>query len=228
MERRLMKAIIFDLDGTLVDSAPDIHGSTNVLLRSLGHQPLSLETVRGFIGNGVPKLVERVMREVGIAFTPERHQELVATFQTHYTANPVVHTVVYPGVRDVLEVLRTRGYALGVCTNKVHAITLQILAGLRLDSYFDAVVGGDSLPTHKPDPAMLFDCIKQLGADNVFYVGDSEVDAATAVAAQVPFALFTSGYRKTPTRDIAHTTRFSNYADLAGFLSAVGERPVRL
>ena len=223
-----MRAIIFDLDGTLCDSAPDLRAVSNVLLRSMGYQPLSLEVVRGFIGNGVPKLVERVMKVSDIDFTEKRHAEMTATFERLYTESPVTHTVLYPGVRDALDMLKSRGYVMGVCTNKVHGITLQVLEGLKIDQYFGAVVGGDSLPTRKPDPAMLHDCAKQLGTDDVWYVGDSEVDSETAVAAGMRFSLFTNGYRKRPVSEIEHTTRFSTFADLAGFLSAVNEKSVTL
>lgn len=223
-----MKAVIFDLDGTLVDSAADIHAAANALLRSMGYQPMTPETIRGFVGNGVPKLVERVMREAGIEYTLERHAGLTATFERLYGEKPVAYSVLYPGVRDALEVLKQRGYVMGVCTNKVHAITVQVLEGLRIDGYFDVVIGGDSLPVHKPDPAPLFACIEALGADQVVFVGDSEVDGATAEAAKVPFALYTNGYRKKPVAEIPHTANFTNFADLAGFLGAVGEKTVKL
>ena len=223
-----MRAIIFDLDGTLCDSAPDLRATANALLRSMGYQPLSLEVIRGFIGNGVPKLVERVMKQSDIEFTPERHADMTATFEKLYAEKPVARTVLYPGVLDALDLLKGRGYVMGVCTNKVHGITLQVLEGLKIDKYFDAVVGGDSLSTRKPDPAMLQHCVKELGAADVWYVGDSEVDSETAVAADIKFSLFTNGYRKSPVNEIAHNTRFSTFADLAGFLSAVGEKSVTL
>lgn len=85
---------------------------------------------------------------------------------------------------------------MGVCTNKVHKITLQVLEGLGISNFFGSVIGGDSLPTHKPDPAMMHACIKELGADDVVYVGDSEVDAATAVAAKIPFLLLVRAIEK--------------------------------
>ena len=214
-----MPAVIFDLDGTLCDSAPDLRLTANMLLESLGHQPLSLEVIHSFIGNGVPTLVKRVMKYSGIEFTEQSHVEMTAAFEKLYGENPVAETALYPGVRDALELLKSRGYVMGVCTNKVHKITLQVLEGLKINQYFDAVVGGDSLPTHKPDPAMLHDCIKQLGSEDVWYVGDSEVDSETAVAAGVRFSLFTNGYRRSPVSEIEHTTNFSTFADLSGLLS---------
>lgn len=223
-----MRAIIFDLDGTLCDSAPDLRASANALLRSMGYPPLSLEVIRSFIGNGVPTLVKRVMAHSDIEFTEERHVLMTETFEKLYSADPVALTVLYPGVRDALDMLKQRGYVMGVCTNKVHGITLQVLDGLEISQYFTAVVGGDSLPARKPDPAMLHECAKKLGCEDVWYVGDSEVDSETAVAADIKFSLFTNGYRKSPVSEIAHTSRFSTFADLAGFLSAVNEKTVTL
>ena len=214
-----MRAVIFDLDGTLCDSAPDLHASANVLLAGLGKDPLALDLVRSFIGNGVPKLVERVMRASDIAFDPERHAQLTGQFERIYTANPVSETVLYPGVRDVLDTLRAEGCPLGVCTNKVHHITMQVLQGLGVDMYFGSVIGGDSLPTHKPDPAMMHACIKELGGGDVVYVGDSEVDSATAVAAGIPFVLFAKGYRKSPVEEIPHGAVFNDFSELPAILS---------
>jgi len=209
-----MKVVIFDLDGTLVDSAPDIHGVTNALLRSMGYQPQSLDEVRSFIGNGIPKLVERVMRASDIEYTSARHAELTETFLSLYAAQPVAQTVLYPSVRDALETLGRQEYRLGVCTNKSHAITLQVLQALGIADLFGAVVGGDSLPQRKPDPAPLLHCAAQLDASQVIYVGDSEVDAGTAEAAGVPFILFTEGYRKTEAANLTHAHRFDDFAGL--------------
>lgn len=114
---------------------------------------------------------------------------------------------------------------MGVCTNKVHKITLQVLEGLGISDFFGSVIGGDSLPTHKPDPAMLFACIKELGATNVLYVGDSEIDAATAVAAKVPFLLFSEGYRKSPVESIPHDDVFPDFNDLPALLNGLTGSP---
>lgn len=130
-----MRAVIFDLDGTLCDSAPDLRAAANKLLQSIGHKPLSLEVVKSFIGNGVPKLVERIMVHSEIELTMSRHIELYAEFERIYGANPVERTVLYPGVRDALDMLQRRGYAMGICTNKAHKITLMVLEGLKIDHF---------------------------------------------------------------------------------------------
>lgn len=218
-----MRAVIFDLDGTLCDSAPDLHSSANAMLADIDLNPLPLDLVRSFIGNGVPKLVERVMMASDIPFNADHHAELTAKFEAIYSANPADKTVLYPGVLTLLKGLKASGVPLGVCTNKVHKITLQVLEGLGISGFFGSVIGGDSLPTHKPDPAMLFACMKELGAENVAYVGDSEVDAATAVAANIPFLLFSEGYRKSPVEDIPHDHVFADFAQLPALLKGMAD-----
>ncbi len=216
-----MKAVIFDLDGTLVDSAPDIHAAVNALMRAMGYQPLAFPVVRSFIGNGVPKLVERVMRERDLAFTPQRHAALTEQFHALYAQQPARKTRCYPGVSEMLNRLKAEGYALGICTNKDMDLTRKVLDGMGIAGLFSATIGGDSLPVKKPDPAPFFACKQQLKAKSVVYVGDSEIDAATAKAAKTPFALFTEGYRKTPVAAIPHDVAFSDFARFAGMLPAL-------
>ena len=218
------RAVIFDLDGTLVDSAPDIHASANALLRAMGYQPIAYDLLCSFIGNGIPKLVERVMRASHIEVTEARHAELTARFSALYAEKPAEKTTLYPGVLALLDSLRDRGFGLGICTNKAHGLTLKVLDGMGLGDRFGSVIGGDSLPVKKPDPAPFFACRDALGADEVVYVGDSETDAATAQAAGVPFALFTEGYRKTSVALIPHQVAFSDYGKLAPLLDALLEK----
>lgn len=213
-----MKAIVFDLDGTLVDSAPDIHATAVKMLADEGKPALDLDTIRGFIGNGIPKMVERVSKASDLDLSAENQARLMASFVKHYSDAPAEHSVVYPGVFDLLDMLEYRGYALGVCTNKQEDLSNAVLEQLGLAKYFSAVIGGDSLLVHKPNPDPLFYTFSALKARHKFYVGDSEVDAQTAKAAGVIFALYTEGYRKGPVSEMPHHFAFSDYDDLAEFI----------
>ena len=115
---------------------------------------------------------------------------------------------------DALEVLREAGFGLGVCTNKFHAPSVQILDALDLSRFFDVVIGGDSLPVKKPDPAPLHAAFGTLRASPEFYVGDSEIDAETAKRSGIAFGLFTKGYRKTPVEDLPHSFSFDDFSTL--------------
>lgn len=213
-----MKAVIFDLDGTLIDSAPDIHAASAKMLTELGMDPLDYPTIRSFIGNGVPKLIERIMAAKEIAITPDSHDKLHDIFMRHYNAAPADLTELYPGLLPVLAWLRDHDFALAVCTNKPEEPTRAILDAFDLTATFPVVVGGDTLPVKKPDPAPLVHTISELGAADILYVGDSEVDAETAKAANVPFAIYTEGYRKSPLDQVHHDYAFSHYDQLMDIL----------
>ncbi|MCW9044633.1 MAG: phosphoglycolate phosphatase [Pseudopelagicola sp.] len=206
-----MKAIIFDLDGTLIDSAPDIHASVNKMLAAEGQAALDLATVTAFIGNGLPKLVERVMAHVGMDMAA--FERVVADVLAIYSAHGAESTRVYPHVPEVLKVLKDQGFRLGVCTNKPHEPAVIILDDLGLAGFFEVVIGGDSTAAKKPDPLPLRTAMAALGED-VLYVGDSEIDAETAERAGVPFALFTEGYRKVGIDEMTHAHAFEDFRDL--------------
>lgn len=222
-------AVIFDLDGTLVHSSPDLHAAAVAMLRDLGRDPVTLEQVTGFIGNGVPKLVERSLRATG-GVPEDGGAAALASFSTHYTRDPVRLTRPYPGVMAVLATLDRLGVALGICTNKPETAAHQVLdgvgmAGTRTRPLFDAVVGGDTLTVRKPDPAPVRHALQQLGHGTALYIGDSETDAATAQAAELPFALFTGGYRKTPVTDLPHDFAFDHFDELGDWLATRIARP---
>ncbi|TDK43730.1 phosphoglycolate phosphatase [Antarcticimicrobium luteum] len=211
-----MTAIIFDLDGTLVDSAPDIQAAANRMLEGEGAEPLDLPTVIGFIGNGLPKLVERAMGARDLPM--DRHTELTARTLAFYNAESTARTLPYPGLVAALDALRAQGFALGICTNKPAAPARDILDQFDLARHFEVVIGGDTLPVKKPDPAPLraaFDALARGG----LYVGDSEVDAETAERAGVPFLLFTEGYRKQPVEALPHLARFDHFDALPGLVA---------
>ncbi|MBV1867821.1 MAG: phosphoglycolate phosphatase [Marinosulfonomonas sp.] len=209
-----MSSIVFDLDGTLIDSAPDLHAAANRLLQAEGHSGLSLAQVKSFIGNGVPVLVAKLAKATGLDQSAVSLSALTARFVTDYDAHSSDLTMLYPGVLDALSVLRDRGVRLGICTNKPAVPTQTILSAFQLDGFFEVVIGGDTFPVRKPDPKPLLAAFEQLGDGPRLYVGDSEVDANTALAAAVPFALFTQGYRKTPVEDFECVFHFEGFETL--------------
>ncbi|MBN8293980.1 phosphoglycolate phosphatase [Rhodobacter sp. NTK016B] len=210
--------IVFDLDGTLIDSAPDLHAAINRVLAEWGKAPFDLPTVKRFIGNGIPALVTLARQSRGL---DEAEQPLmVARMFAHYTAAPATLTRPFPHVIPALQRLVAGGARLGLCTNKAESPTLSILTALKMERYFDTVIGGDSLPTQKPDPAPLLAAFDGLGGSGL-YIGDSEVDAECARRAGVPFALFTRGYRKTPVDQLPHVLAFDDFAGLTERLTAL-------
>ncbi|MDK2757905.1 MAG: phosphoglycolate phosphatase [Blastomonas fulva] len=208
-----VRTVIFDLDGTLLDSAPDLHAAANRLLADMGRKPLSLDTVAGFVGNGVGTLVRLCLEATGGVCD---FDEAVELFHEHYAWAPADLTLVYDGVPELLKHLSGHGFSLGVCTNKPHGFAVTILTKLGLLPFFAEVTGGDSIGRLKPDPAMLLHCMAQLGSDrySTLYVGDSEVDNETALRAEVPLALFANGYRKTPLADFSTILIFEHHSEL--------------
>lgn len=206
-----MTQIVFDLDGTLVHSAPDIRAGVNIVMEQEGLPPFTLKEITSFIGNGLPKLVERV---VGArALNMDGFDDLYGKVSAAYDSVNGNETALYPGVEQVLDILLERGHRLGVCTNKPLAPTQAVLDAMGISDRFLIVIGGDSLTVKKPDPEPLLATFAAMGGGGV-YVGDSEVDAATAKAARIPFVLFTEGYRKTPLAELPHHENFSDWRDV--------------
>ncbi|MGX9355465.1 HAD-IA family hydrolase [Roseobacteraceae bacterium S113] len=195
--------IAFDLDGTLIDSIHHIHTAVSLALAEMSLGEIDKDRLQTFVGNGLPTLIARVGAHLGLA--ESALNELETRSLHHYTTRPSDPAIVYPGVHDALTALRDAGHALAICTNKPFQATLAAMRDTKLESYFDLMIGGDSLPTRKPAPGMLLACAPDL------YVGDSEVDADTAQNARLPFLLFTEGYRKTPLDEIAKSDAFSHY-----------------
>lgn len=214
-----MAALVFDLDGTLIDSAPDIRAAVNRMLEDEGRAPLDLPTVISFIGNGLPRLVARAMQARDCP--PEDHDRLTRATLAYYQAAPATLSRPYPGIHAALEALRSAGHRLGICTNKPEAPARAILADFDMAALFDVVVGGDTLAVRKPDPAPLIHAVEAMSGPPVF-VGDSEIDAETAARARIPFVLFTEGYRKVPVDTLPHAALYSAASDLPGAIAALG------
>lgn len=212
-------AVIFDLDGTLIDSVPDIHATVNRVLGAMGLAETDRATVQGFVGNGLPALIDRLLAHHAQMLSPKARTALIAAFEADYSARHDL-TTPYPGVRQALERLIAQGAVLGICTNKPIGPARAILDHLVLSPQFAAVLGGDSLPLRKPDPEHLRATARLLQRPKVIFVGDSEVDAATAQAAALPFLLYTEGYRKTPVDRMTHTAAFDDWAALPDLVAA--------
>lgn len=210
--------VIFDLDGTLIDSAPDIHRVANIVLAERDLPELSFTTVRDFIGNGVGVLVARILLSLNRPSDGMEHRAMVGRFIELYE-DAVTLTTLYPGVTDMLDELARQGCPMAICTNKPEAPARSVLGHFGLSAHFTVVVGGDSLAERKPHPAPLLAALSALGVERAVFVGDSEVDAETAVAAGLPLALYSGGYRKTPVTELGARLIFDHHAALPALLS---------
>lgn len=211
-------AVIFDLDGTLIDSALDIHATANRVMGEMGFAALTLAEVQAFVGKGLPNLVARLLERHGEDPAGPHLGPTIARFETEYlTAHRL--TTLYPGARLALDHLLASGAALGLCTNKPIGPARAVMDHLNLTPLFAALLGGDSLTCRKPDPEHLHATARALNRRKVIFVGDSEVDADTAKAARVPFLLFTEGYRKSPVDQIPHSAAFADWGQLPALVT---------
>ncbi len=216
------RAVVFDLDGTLIDSAPDLARLLNKVLGECGRSEIELDRVRGFVGDGIAKLVERGFQATGSA-EAEECRTATRRFIAYYEAEPSALTRAYDGVVDTLALLKRDGRRLGVCTNKAERVTHAVLKSLGIDRFFDAVIGGDTLPVRKPDPAPLREAIGRLGLarEDAVMIGDNEHDAATAEAAGVPFVLVTYGYARVPLSELPAAATVARFDDIPDALKRI-------
>ena len=217
-------SIVWDLDGTLVDSAPDLASALNIVLDKRGFFSHSIDVVRTMIGNGVPKLVERGFNAVGMRLDAAQLEELVEMFMQEYVACATEQTRPYPMVAEVLDQIRDMNIPMGVCTNKPEAISRQILDGLGLSGYFSSVIGGDTTTGRKPDPLPLLTCLKELVSTPQLslMIGDSAVDVNAARAAGVGVCVVPWGYRPVPAEDLGADFVLSDLARLPGMIREAG------
>jgi phosphoglycolate phosphatase len=212
--------VVFDLDGTLIDSAPDMHRAVNLMLADLGCPPLALDEIRTMVGDGASALIARALAaRQCVTADPSK---ALAEFLEHYEADPTAFTRTFPGVPETLERLQAFGLTLAICTNKPTRLTEMILKRLDIDRFFVKIVAGDTLPFRKPDPRALLDIVNSFGTPTAatLMVGDSEVDAATAHAANVPFVLMTYGYHRGPIDGISSIATLDHFRELATLLHA--------
>lgn len=221
------KAILFDLDGTLVDSAADMAAALNHVLVQDGFPELSVAAVTRMIGGGIPLLIERALVAHGEEATQERVAAVYPRYREAYISRAVEQTRLFPGVADVLQACREKGARLGVCTNKPEEISRVILSGLGVDSLFDVVIGGDTLAAKKPDPAPVLEGLERLKCAPAegLMVGDSAADANAAKAAAVRAILVTFGYSQDPVRSLPNDGIVESFADLPGAIGRLAGSP---
>jgi phosphoglycolate phosphatase len=194
-----VRAVTIDLDGTLLDTIPDLAVAANMMLAQLERPPLPVERIRTFVGKGIPKLVERTLgADVGAEVDPALVHHALPIFEHCYTEVNGRHTTIYPGVEEGLAELAQRGFALACVTNKAEAFTLPLLEMVGFASKFHVVVAGDTTARKKPHPEPLLRACEALGAapGDVLMIGDSLNDTQAARAAGCPVFCVTYGYNE--------------------------------
>jgi len=208
-----MRAVVFDLDGTLIDSLPDIATAVNRVLAWRGLEALPPMQIEGMIGDGAKVLLDRALNARGeVAAAAD-----MDVFMDWYTVHGADETRPYPGMVEALAALRRAGHRLGVCTNKPAAAAREILASLGLDGYFDAVTGGDSTPYRKPDPRHLAATLAALGATEAVMVGDHFNDMAAAKGCGIPGIFAAWGYGAAEAEYVARSA-----SELPGLVAGLG------
>ena len=183
--------LIFDLDGTLIDSRADLAAGINHVRMLHGHEPLTVETVASYVGDGVRKLVERALADTNLEFEPWR-----MSYNKYYNAHLAVHTTLYEGVAEGIPRLTTAGHRLALLTNKPGDACRAILKHFLIDGYFDTVIGGGDIDALKPAPDGILQCMEAAGADaeNTWMLGDHCTDLAAAENAGTKNAFMRYGF----------------------------------
>jgi phosphoglycolate phosphatase len=217
--------LLFDLDGTLIDSVPDLTNALNEVLRERGYAPLVSDEVKPMVGDGVPVLVTRAFAARG--GSAKEAQELLPHYIAIYEANATRLTRPYPGVPETLAELRRRGYRTAICTNKLQRATMRVLRGLELDDLFDGVAGGDRYAVRKPDAGHLLELIREIGGsvERAAMIGDSENDAAAGHAAGLPVLLMRYGYARAAPASLGAAAVVDHFAELPQALERLGLTP---
>src|SRR6201993_134762 len=216
-------ALVFDLDGTLVDSLPDLRAALNEMLRGLGRRELSGDEVRRMIGDGTHALVERALGATGGVIDLENaHQR----FLDFYEAAPTRLSRLYPDVATTLRSLIGSGARLAICTNKQQAATLAVLDGFNIGKYFEVIVGGDVVPFRKPDPRHLLSALEQLRAspNESVMIGDNENDYAVARAAGMAVIVMRCGYLRVPPETLAPDAWLDQFANVPPALDRINQK----
>lgn len=218
---------VFDLDGTLVDTAPDLVGALNVVLALEDAKPVSTDELRHLVGHGARALIQRGLQSRGRAVSDARFEDLVRAFLGHYELHIADESGLYPDVEAVLDDLARQGHRLAVCTNKPEKLSLLLLEKMGLLPRFAAVCGADTFPVRKPDPAHLTGTIARAGGDarHAVMIGDSRTDRETAQNAGIPCILLDYGYSDVPPAELRPEALISHFRDVRQAAEGLLRRP---
>ena len=208
--------IVFDLDGTLVDTAPDLAAATNHVITTVGGSPMSVHDIRPFISFGARWMIVEALKKNRIKSDDHMVDDLLTAFLVFYRQNIAVDSRPYDGAEQALDTLATQGARLAVCTNKREELSRRLLRELGLLERFDAVVGRDTLDVFKPHPGHILGTIERAGGvtDQAIMVGDSANDIDAANAAQIPSIAVSYGYSSTPPKDLGAHCVIDSFAEL--------------
>lgn len=210
--------IVFDLDGTLVDTAPDLIGGLNAAMAAEGLPPVPVAKAKDLVGAGVRALVERGLTLHNRQVTPERFDALMEIFLDYYAKNIARLSRPYPGVLEQLLDLKSQGWRFAVCTNKLESYSRTLLRDLKMTHWFEAVCGGDTFAFKKPDPRHLTETIAKAGGGDAIMVGDSRTDVDTARAAGIPIIGVSFGYTDVPMKDLKPDVTIDHFSQFAAAL----------
>jgi phosphoglycolate phosphatase len=218
--------IVFDLDGTLADTAGDLIATLNLILEREGLEAIPLNSARDLIGQGSRALLQRGFTLQQRTLTPQRLEMLFDEFLHHYAEHLVDRTRLFPGAEEALERLSRRGHVLAVCTNKNEALSRQLLTALGVASRFAAICGRDTFPFCKPDPRHLTETVRlsRSWPTAAIMVGDSKTDIDTARAAEVPVIAVPFGYTDVPVARLAPDVVIEHFDEIDAAIAQVSER----
>lgn len=215
--------LVFDLDGTLVDTAPDLVAATNHALAALGLPLVPAETLRQAIGFGARRMIVDGLKHTGVTLSEPDIDRLLVRFLDYYEPNLARESRPFDGAIPVLERLRTKGARLAVCTNKRLNLAERLLKELEIDGLFAAIAGRDSFPVHKPHPDHLTGTVRMAGGDlaTSLMIGDTGIDIAAARAAGIPVIGCTFGYSEAPIDTLAPDAVISHFSELEAAASSL-------
>jgi len=215
--------IVFDLDGTLIDTAPDLVDTLNVIFAREGLPPVPYDTARGLIGGGARMMIARGIAAEGISAEPERIERLFADFIAHYSEHLADRSRPFPGMTDALDALTAGGSRFAVCTNKLERLSVMLLEKLNLAGRFAAICGQDTFGVQKPDPEVLRRTIAAAGGSlaGSIMIGDSATDIRTARAAGIPVIAVDFGYSERPVAEFGPDRIISHFEQLPAAVVAL-------